>query len=165
MTTATTWRDLAGQLTAGQVQHLTRREELLRRRSRHRKDDAEIDADLLGDARGHIEGNERDQRFAHIPEPAGAVFCWHWDSPELTGAADWRREIEGREWSFGDGGLERGRISIGGWQYADGTVTYWVDIEANCQLTAAQAGDVAAAMTEAAAELARLSAVEATVTR
>jgi hypothetical protein len=48
---ATTWRDLADQLTPGQVQHLTRREELLRRGSRHRRDDADIDADLLGDAR------------------------------------------------------------------------------------------------------------------
>ena len=48
-------------------------------------------------------------------------------------------------------------INIGGWQYEDGTVTHWCDVEANCQLTPAQAGDVAAAMAEAAAELARLS--------
>jgi len=159
MTTAT-WRDLADQLTPGQVQHLSRREELLRRGSRHRKDDADIDADLLGDARDHIEGNERDRQFAHIPEPAGAVYLWHWESPELTGAAGWRREVEGRVWRF-DGVS----INIGGWQYQDGTVTYWCDVEANTQLTPAQAGDVAAAMAEAAAELDRLSATEATVTR
>lgn len=155
-TAAQTWRDLAGQLTPGQVQHLSRREELLRRGSRHRRDDADIDADLLGDARDHIEGNERDRQFAHVPEPAGVVHCWHWDPPEVTGAADWRREVEGRAWSFGRG-LERVSIHLGGWQYADGTVKYWVDIEANTQLTPAQAGGVAAAMTEAAAELARLS--------
>lgn len=162
--TATTWRDYADQLTPGQVQHLARREELLRRGSRHRRDDADIDADLLGDARDHIEGNKRDQRFAHIPEPAGAVYCWHWESPELTGASSWRREVEGRAWSVGSG---PGRVSIhlGGFQYEDGTVTYWCDVEANWQLTPAQAGDVATAMAEAAAELARLSAAGATVTR
>ena len=85
---ATTWRDLADQLTPGQVQHLSRREELLRRGSRHRKDDADIDADLLGDARDHIEGNERDQRFAHIPEPAGAVYLYDDEMQLATAVAN-----------------------------------------------------------------------------
>jgi len=64
----------------------------------------------------------------------------------------WERELEGREWD-----VDGFNVSVGGKQRADGTVRYWLDIECSNQLTPAQAAEVAAAMTEAATEVTRLS--------
>jgi hypothetical protein len=120
---ATTWRDLADQLTPEQIAEL---EESERRHRRNAVSDpawctwlprteADIASTLLSSARGHVAGNLNEVLFAEIALPAGAVDALPWES-------DGWRCFDGSSWS-----IERTRgadieVKIVGVQYADGRV-------------------------------------------
>ncbi len=85
--TATTWRDLADQLTAEQIAWAQRfeRDAL--------GDPADVAEGLLDIAREHAQNNLRDGiEFGHLPAPAGAVKLWHWEQDD---AGHWSRTVDG----------------------------------------------------------------------
>lgn len=138
------WRELSDQLTAGQIQALTDREQL----------HPEIPSDLLRSiAEDHARGNRDDERFAHIPKPP-RTLVGHWQHTP----SGWRREIEGTVRDVAGVG-----IWVGGWQDASGAVSAFVGIDGGGQLNPVQALRVAAAVCEAADETATLSGLADTL--
>lgn len=146
--TPITWRDLASGLTAEQVDSLTRQEQQF---GTH----PESNLVLFDLAHEHVEGNQIDAQFAHVPVPAGVEHVDHWFQ---TGTV-WQREIQGRSWSVA--GVA---VWIGGYQYADGRVAAFVSIDSRTtELTADYGRDVMAALAEAVEEVSRLSGSGASI--
>ena len=145
--TATTWRDLADQLTPEQVASM---------------EQAEIDfgipdkdkqaALLLDFAREHCEFNIVDAAYADVSLPAGAQ----------SDSSGWERNSDGSGYSrslvWRDfEGIGTAAIAIDGRQRADGSFTRQVSVYAeNTPLTAAEARQLAAGLLEAADQLGAL---------
>jgi hypothetical protein len=137
------WRDLAAELTAEQIADLAAEEQ-------EWAGQPGGDLALFDLAQDHAEANRVDAGFAHVAVPAGVERTHHW---HLDDAAGWRRGVEGRTRRPVPGVT----VLISGEQGADGGVTAVVVIESDgAELTAAEARLVAAAITEAAAEVDRL---------
>ena len=137
-----TWRDLASGLTADQIDSLTRQEQQF---GNH----ADADLILFDLAHDHVEGNQVDAQFAHVPIPAGVEHVDHWTQTD----SGWRREIQGRCWTVA--GVT---VWIGGHQYADGRVEAFMSIDSHTtELTADDGWNVMAALAQAVEEVSRLS--------
>ncbi|OLP00209.1 hypothetical protein BVU76_21715 [Mycolicibacterium porcinum] len=108
--TATSWRDLADQLTTEQRERL----EQMERAYTPASADA-VAWMLLDHARDHARDNLVDaMRFGHVARPAGATYVWHWEQDEH---GQWFRQFEGTGRKIG--GFS---VSIDGRQYPDGSV-------------------------------------------
>jgi hypothetical protein len=134
--TAQTWRDLADQLTAGQITQL---------------EGLELDEPqtLLEKARQWAAKNTTAAApFDDVAPPAGAVrtFGWHLDS-------DWFRDFEGTTRRAG-----QARVHIFGRQQADGLARRWIAVHTRHldALDAAGARGLAAALNDAADEIEQL---------
>jgi len=135
--TAQTWRDVADQLTAAQIAQLESLE----------RDEPQT---LLEMARQWATQNVTAAApFDHVAQPAGAVRTFDW---QLDG--NWFRDFEGT--------TRRGRqahVQIYGRQQADGSTRRWIAVHSRhlnaLDLTAAR--ELAAALTDAADEIERLS--------
>ena len=135
--TAQTWRDVADQLTAAQIAQLESLE----------RDEPQT---LLEMARQWAAKNMTAAApFNHVAQPTGAVRTFDW---QLDG--NWFRDFEGT--------TRRGRqahVQIYGRQQADGSTRRWIAVHTRhlngLDLTAAR--ELAAALTDAADEIERLS--------
>jgi hypothetical protein len=135
--TAQTWRDVADQLTAAQIAQLESLE----------RDEPQT---LLEMARQWAAKNMTAAApFNHVAQPTGAVRTFDW---QLDG--NWFRDFEGTR--------RRGRqahVQIYGRQQADGSTRRWIAVHTRhlngLDLTAAR--ELAAALTDAADEIERLS--------
>jgi hypothetical protein len=149
--TATTWRDLADQLTDQQRAGLARLEA------------ENVPAEtLLGFARDHIEARLTDIALADVAIPAGASTDW----------AGWGKNLQGDGysrsllWRSYEGGMADLRLAdssisvdIDGRQQCDGSFTRHISlwgVDEGGALTSDQARAVAALLTHAADELERL---------
>jgi hypothetical protein len=134
---AQTWRDVAGQLTAAQIAQLERLE----------RDEPHTLLEMAQQwaAKNMAAAPPLDQ----ITPPTGAVrtFGWQRDS-------NWFRDFEG---TMRRGGLVR--VQICGRQEADGSTRRWITVHTRHldALDAAAARELAAALTEAANEMERLT--------
>jgi hypothetical protein len=134
--TAQTWHDVANQLTAAQIAQLERMERL-------------EPQTLLEMARQWAAKNMiAAVPFDDVAPPAGAVrtFAWQRDS-------NWFRDFEGTTRRGGPA-----RVQIYGRQQADGSTRRWIAVHSRPLdgLDAASAGELAAALTDAADEIERL---------
>ncbi|MDA2891259.1 hypothetical protein PDG61_10095 [Mycolicibacterium sp. BiH015] len=148
--TATTWRDLADQLTPAQIEHAEHWEEVYRERPA-----SGVDAQqrLLEEAREHARKNLNDQvAFGHLPAPAGARRLWHW---EPVDESRWEREFEGTCHEF----AEFLRVQIRGVQHSDGRIDRYAgaDCDTGDNLSPADLRGMAALLAEAADEIERLN--------
>lgn len=147
---ATTWRDLADQLTPEQVDKLL---EFEGRRP-------ESQADLLEWARECSERNLDDTlHFGHLDRPEGATQVY--GCGERTDGRGWSREFTGTSRR-----VDGVSVRLNGTQFADGTVerTLAVGVDdlaagPGGALTAAAARQLAAALIEAADELDRMARI------
>lgn len=143
---ATSWRDLADQLTPAQVDKLTEMEL-----------GARPVAMMLDFARDMAEGNVADAfHFGHLPVPTDATQVVRSHQDRDTGV--WVRPFVGREWNIGGVSLW-----VDGEQSADGQVSRCLIVSVSDvgetgggELTIDQARELAAAFGEAADELDRL---------
>jgi hypothetical protein len=135
--TAQTWRDVADQLTAAQIAQLESLE----------RDEPQT---LLEMARQLAAKNVTTAApFDHVAQPAGAVRTFNW---QLDG--DWFRDFEGTTRRGGPA-----RVRIFGRQQADGSTRRWIAVDTRHldALDPAAARELAAALTDAADEIERLS--------
>lgn len=139
--TATTWRDLADELTPQQVEDFAYRETVI-------EPGPDRTALFLQQARRHVEGNRIDrERFGHVPAPAGARRVWHWEVDRQEGG--WHREFEGREWK-----VAAVSLFVQGRQFPDATVHAEVTLDATAAILGAEElRALAAVLCEAAQEL------------
>lgn len=141
--TATTWRDLADQLTPEQIAWA----EKLERDALG--DPAEVAEVLLDAARDHARKNLTDRMaFGHLPLPAGAVEVQHWEEAD----GRWHREFTGTE-RHHDRGLD---VIICGAQQADGSVQRHANVYASDSPPDCEPADLramAALLVDAADEL------------
>lgn len=150
---ATTWRDLADQLTTDQVTFLEQFE------ATALSDPASVAEHLLAEARDRARHNLEDAaRFGHLAMPAGAVKMWHWED---DGEGRWSRMFDGTRRGFGldRTGVAANRVDvfIDGVQYADGSIVRKINVYSDSgELTADEARALATAFVEAADELERL---------
>lgn len=142
----TTWRDYADQLTARQIDLLSSGRAL-----------SMTEAELIEIAKGDVEYNTMQARYAHIPAPTGAheLFTWFpWDEGVAL------RSFHGRAWQIS----EDVTVRIAGQQSSDGATTQYVELYAregsDAELTAEQARQAAEALGAAADELDRLTGVD-----
>jgi hypothetical protein len=134
--TARTWRDVADELTAAQIDQLERLEH----------DEPQT---LLEMARQWAAKNKTAAApFDHVAQPAGAVrmFNWQLDS-------NWFRDFEGTTRRGG-----QARVHIFGRQQADGSTRRWIAVRIRHldALDPVAARELAAALTDAADEIERL---------
>jgi hypothetical protein len=136
---ATTWRDVADELTAKERASLERLE---------RETQGRAPAELLLDlARRGIAGRLADMAYCDVPAPAHATWVGQWEEHVELG---WSRSLVWREY--------RG-VAIDGNQQCDGTVVRGVSVYVEGErFTSAEARELAAALSEAADELDRLGA-------
>jgi hypothetical protein len=135
--TARTWHELAEQLTGAQIAHLERLE----------RDEPQT---LLEMARQWAAQNMTAAApFDHVAPPSGAVRTFDW---QLDG--NWFRDFEGTTRRAGPA-----RVQIYGRQHADGSTRWWIAVHARHldALEAAATRELAAALTDAADEVERLS--------
>ncbi len=145
--TATTWRDLSGQLTSSQVRRFERYEQLLRT-----PDDEQ---ELLSEARWEAQQNLNDAyRFGHIPLPAGSTAPGHWEADH---AGIWTRTVEFSRRSEDRPGSDS-TVYVDGVQASDGTVQWSLFVLADdrAPFSVDQARRFAAMIVTAADELERL---------
>lgn len=146
---ATTWRDLADQLTDKQIARLTSMES----RAPAGWAAGEAADALLNGAREYAEQNLMGTVvFGHIATPAAAreVFPW-----EDDGHGEWSRFFYGTRYTTAG---QRYDVETTGVQRADGSVKRAVYINApGDELTAKQAREAAALLIQAADELDRLA--------
>jgi hypothetical protein len=147
---ATTWRDVADQLTPAQVERLTGMEQ----RSALPAD--ETAAALLEGAREWARSNLTGRvMFGHLPTPSGARRVFHWQQDDDSGR--WSRRFEGT--ARGLLGVEADIVGI---QHSDGTIKRSIYVNAHAaELHAAAARDLAAALIEALNELDELDRFDA----
>ncbi len=151
--TATTWRDVADQLTPEQVRQFERYETLaLTARDKHPGEGYETVEDIargfLSEARWEAQQNLNDTLFG-VPVPAGAEEVEHWED---DGTGTWTRRIHGRERTIE--GFDAA-VYFEGIQHRDGTVTWslHVHVEDGHAMTSAQVRQLAGYLLEAADEL------------
>lgn len=143
--TTTTWREFAEQLTAAQYARYVERDRLY-------GDGPGWQRLLIDQARADVAGNRTDaQLFPEIPEPAGVSNVDHWQLDAVEGK--FFRYVEGGRWHVG--GLD---AVVLGTQHADGRVecAVQIEVEGGRDFGAAQLREIAAALTEAAAQLDRI---------
>ncbi len=133
---ATTWRDLADQLTENQVKRLKSLE-----------DSGFGDESLLVEARDDARMNSNDDlMFGHLPVPGGVVDLDHWVD---AGGGLWFRPFTGTVRK-----VSRATVEIGGEQYAAGSIRRGIRVYTDDDdMTAAEARGLAAALTDAADEI------------
>jgi len=141
---APTWRDLADQLTPGQVEKLARME------ASSRSSAEETAAALLEGAREWALGNEADRVvFGSVARPSDAISF----SIEETEPGVWTRNFDGATRRIDDA-----QVYITGRQYHDGRTERTIGIAAaRGDYGAATARRIAAALIEAADEIERLA--------
>ena len=133
---ATTWRDLADQLTDGQVKRL----EGLEREAGFGDDFLLVEA--RDDARMNLND---DLMFGHLPVPGGVVDLDHWVD---AGGGLWFRLFTGTVRK-----VSHATVEIGGEQYAAGSIRRGIRVYTDDdEMTAAEARALAAALTDAADE-------------
>jgi hypothetical protein len=159
---ATTWRDLADQLTPEQIAELEESERRHRRNAVENpawctwlpRTEADIASRVLEHARNLVADNLNDVLFAEITLPAGAVSALPWDS-------DGWRCFDGKSWC-----IERNargadiQVKIVGVQYADGRVERQLAVHklhADEPITPHVAQQLGAVIAAANAEIDRLS--------
>lgn len=142
---ATSWRDLADQLTPRQIAALEHLERSTAAHSPH----VDVRAELLEAARDEAAHNLVIARFADVPVPAGAETDDSWSRDE---SGEWSRAVVWREFpSVGGVGL-----AVDGRQTSTGEVTppqITVFADLGAQLTGAEARELAAQLLEAADKL------------
>ena len=147
---ATTWRDLADQLTPKQIEH----SEEFERQALGDPDD--VAALLLDEVREHARKNLRDQMvFGHLAAPIDATRIWHWGQDDN---GDWSRDFAGTDRAFT--GFD---VTISGIQNADGSTNRSAEIYSNDgarRFSADELRAAAALLIEAADELDRLAGTE-----
>jgi hypothetical protein len=139
---ATSWRDLADQLTP----ELVERYERLDRGTQGR-----ASAELLEFARQAVEGRLADMAYCDVAPPAGADSVDKWQTHRQWG---WSRSVVWREFRGPDVSVD-----IDGWQRCDGTVAQQgisVYLSECQQFTSGGARRLAELLTEAADEMDRL---------
>jgi len=146
---ATTWRDLADQLTPRQIAALERLERSTAAHPPH----VDVRAELLEAARDEAAHNLVIARFADVPVPAGAETDGSWSRDE---SGEWSRAVVWREFpSVGGVGL-----AVDGRQTSTGEVTppqITVFADLGAQLTGAEARELAAQLLQAADKLDELN--------
>jgi hypothetical protein len=140
---ATTWRDLARELTDQERAFFERIEQESPERM-----PAEV---LLRYARGNIEGRIADTAYGDVPAPADATSVGRWEKDLKLGG--WSRTLVWRE--FRDWEMS---VDIDGRQQCDGTVERAISayLDECPKFTSAEARRLAALLVEAADELDRL---------
>jgi hypothetical protein len=135
--TATTWRDLADELTD---------EERARFERIEREAQGRLPAQVLLDfARRDIAGRLADMAYHDVPAPADATWVGQWEQHVDLG---WSRSLVWREY--------RG-VAIDGGQRCDGTVVRGISVYVEGEMfTSAEARQFAALLVAAADELDRL---------
>jgi hypothetical protein len=149
---ATTWRDLADQLTDQERSAIEQIEHAFA--ARGRLDTAEATETLLGYARDHIAANLADVAYCDVPVPAGASSVGHWEKNLKRDG--WSRSLLWRKFRDSDMGLH---IDIDGSQQCDGSYTCEISLyglEDDINLTSAGARRLMVLLAEAADELDRL---------
>ena len=135
--TAQTWRDVTDQLSAAQIAELERLE--------HDEPQTLLEMARQWAAKNVTAG----MPFDTVAPPDGAVrtFDWQLDS-------NWFRDFEGTSRRGG-----RARVQIYGRQQADGSTRRWIGVQTRHldALDAATARELAAALTDAADEIERLT--------
>jgi hypothetical protein len=143
---ATTWRDLADQLTAKQRAGF---EDMERRFTNSGiVDDPRAQAGLLDYAREYAQHNLVDAAYADAPLPPGATTDFEGWGKDLQ-RGGWRRSLLWN--SYGD--TADVNVDISGWQQCDGSFTRHIGlwgIDEGGELTSAQARRIAAMLLEAA---------------
>lgn len=145
--TATTWRDLADQLTPEQIESYERTEQYFRSQGIPA---ATATIALLEYARSDIGGNLADAAYGDVPAPPGSISVDKWmDHTEfgLARGVGWR-EFHGPDLY----------VDIDGWQKCDGTAVPEISVylDEGQKLTSAQARSLAVLLVRAADELDRL---------
>jgi hypothetical protein len=143
---ATTWRELADDLTPSQRDSM----EFVERQFAARPTARNATADLLDIARGHIEQNLIDITLAGVPLPSGATDVSGWEKNLQRDG--WSRTLVWRTWDSGESAVD-----IAGRQESDGTYTRQITLEDGVDFTSTGARQVAGALIEAADEIDRLS--------
>jgi hypothetical protein len=158
---ATSWRDLADQLTPEQIARMEDLERIYRapqpRYSTVPTSDHEIAALLLHLARRHAIDNVTGALYADLPSPPGAVDVGDWISPS-DDDDDPRpvRYFTGNQWATEPDDGQTITVKVSGAQYGDGSMQRQVCIESIADpvfLTAEQAHRAAAALVDAADEV------------
>ncbi|MCQ4360631.1 hypothetical protein KQR54_05650 [Mycobacterium gordonae] len=149
--TATTWRDLADQLTPEQVASYEQTEQYFRSQG---IPGAISTTALLEYARGDIGGNLADAAYGDVPAPPGSISVDKWMDHTDFGLA---RGVVWREFSNGDLSVD-----IDGWQQCDGTAVPQISLylDEGQKLTSSQARALAVLLVQAADELNRLTLPE-----
>lgn len=142
--TATTWRDLADQLTPEQVERYERTEQYFR--SQGIPGDT-ARASLLDFARRDSDGNLADAAYGDVPVPPESISVDKWMNHADFGLA---RGVVWRE--FHEPDLY---VDIDGWQKCDGTVLPEISLylDEGQKLTSSQARALAVLLVQAADEL------------
>jgi len=145
--TATTWRDLADQLTPEQIESYERTEQYFRSQG---IPGATATTALLEYARGDVGGNLADAAYGDVPAPAGAVSVDKWMDHADFGLA---RGVVWREFHGPDL-----YVDIDGWQKCDGTAVPEISLylDEGQKLTSSQARTLAVLLMQAADALDRL---------
>jgi len=154
---ATSWRDLADQLTSGQLALLEHDDD--------NDNDPLLHRALLSSARIHARDNLAAALYADVPKPAGALKVHRWcgdDRGESRGFSGSTRVVETPQH---DG--DRIEVNVDGVQYPDGSVKRDIFIDrthSDNPLTTEQALKLAAALIAAVDEVEQIGKDEA-VTR
>lgn len=150
--TATTWRDLADQLSPDQLASIERAEGW-----GLNVDPEHVRRTLLEMAREMATCNIVDSRFGDVPVPDGATVDSEGWTHTQSHPDQWSRSLVWRDYPQNGSGVA---VSIDGRQQSDGTYTAQVAAYTGndrAALTADQARRLAAALIEAADELDRLA--------
>ncbi|MGP4056629.1 hypothetical protein ACTWP6_17695 [Mycobacterium sp. 4D054] len=156
---ATTWRDLADQLTPEQVRRFEHHERLALNSIASGRNPSETVDDIargfLTEARWEAQQNLADAMIG-IPMPAGAESAEHW-SEDSTGK--WTRLLHGPSRSIDGFDAAVYRTGV---QTRDGAVRWSLSVHAEDRddMTAEQVRQLAATLVEAADELERLAEVQ-----
>jgi hypothetical protein len=155
---ATTWRDLADQLTSEQVRRFDHLESVVMdSRKRHLAAGApyvsaeDLARGFLKDARSEAQQNLLDKMF-DVAAPEGATSVEHWED---DGSGQWTRRVTASSRTIP---VADATVYIDGVQQLDGTVTWslYVHADDGRDLTTDQVRQFAAQLVEAADEMDRL---------
>ncbi|NTY58666.1 hypothetical protein [Mycolicibacterium sphagni] len=158
---ATTWRDLADQLTPEQIAYIEQWE--AHPEVPPRADGLPFDAEhrrssLLFTAREYAWRNAAAVRYAHISPPPGATYVGDWAGDMWESGDPATRIFEGTKRT-----CEHMEVRTGGWQDSNGRTEWQITVDSNAkfndgQMTSSVARQVGAAVVAAADELDRLNA-------
>lgn len=156
---ATSWRDLADQLTAEQVRSFDRIEARSRRRAEFAANGdqivSELAQQLLEEARQTARANLTDTLLG-IPVPDGVESADRWQD---DGTGRLIRHVDGAQRSIDGANAD---VCIGGKQREDGSVDWHLSVYADGALNADQARALAVQLIEAADEMEQLGSSPST---